>query len=120
MTRPQNAGKPHGYEVWAQKFFRWFANSVQRAGRAGNFTYISGTTETVTTLGGSDYVVAALTNVAKNNYNLALIYENYGATARLAYTRRDKYFESLNNGSIQAARDQSGASAQPAGFFAGV
>jgi TonB-dependent receptor len=103
VTRPQNAGKGklHGYELSAQKFFDFLPAPFDGLGSQANFTHITGTTETATALNGSDYVVAPLTNVAKNNYNLALIYEKSGATARLAYTRRDSYIESLNNGGIQ-------------------
>jgi TonB-dependent receptor len=103
VTRPQNAGKGklHGYEVSAQKFFDFLPSPLNGFGLQSNYTFIKGTTETATTLNGSAFVVAPLTNVAKNNYNLAVLFEKYGATARLAYTRRDGYIESLNNGGIQ-------------------
>jgi TonB-dependent receptor len=103
VTRPQNAGKGklHGYELSAQKFFDFLPGALSGIGVQANYTYITGTTETAKTLNGSDFTITPMTNVAKKNSNLALIYEKYGATARLAFTHRDSYVESLNNGGIQ-------------------
>lgn len=103
VTRPQNAGKGklHGYELSAQKFLDFLPGALSGLGVQANFTWITGTTETAKTLNGSDFTVTPLTNVAKKNANLALIYEKFGVSGRLAYTRRDSYVESLNNGGIQ-------------------
>jgi TonB-dependent receptor len=103
VTRPQNAGKGklHGYELSAQKFMDFLPGVLSGLGVQANYTWISGTTETAKTLNGSDYTVTPLTNVAKKNANLALIYEKFGFSGRLAFTRRDRYVESLNNGGIQ-------------------
>lgn len=103
VTRPQNAGKGklHGYELSAQKFLDFLPGALNGLGVQANYTYITGTTESANTLGGSDYTVTPLLNVAKKNANLALIYEKFGINGRLAYTHRDSYVESLNNGGIQ-------------------
>jgi iron complex outermembrane receptor protein len=103
VTRPQNAGKGklHGYELSAQKFFDFLPGALSGIGVQANYTYITGTTETANTLNGGTFTITPMTNVAKKNSNLALIYEKYGATARLAYTHRDSYVESLNNGGIE-------------------
>jgi TonB-dependent receptor len=103
VTRPQNAGKGklHGYELSAQKFMDFLPGALSGLGVQANYTWISGSTETAKTLNGSDYTVTPLTNVAKKNANLALIYEKFGFSGRLAFTRRDRYVESLNNGGIQ-------------------
>jgi TonB-dependent receptor len=103
VTRPQNAGKGklHGYELSAQKFFDFLPGALSGIGVQANYTFITGTTETAKTLNGGDFTITPMTNVAKKNSNLALIYEKYGATARLAFTHRDSYVESLNNGGIQ-------------------
>lgn len=102
VTRPQNAGKGklHGYELSAQKFLDFLPGVLNGLGVQANYTYITGTTETANTLGG-DFTVTPLINVAKKNANLALIYEKFGINGRLAYTHRDSYVESLNNGGIQ-------------------
>lgn len=103
VTRPQNAGKGklHGYELSAQKFLDFLPGALSGLGVQANYTWISGTTETANTLNGSDFTVTPLTNVARKNANLALIYEKFGFSGRLAFTRRDRYVESLNNGGIQ-------------------
>ena len=103
VTRPQNAGKGklHGYELSAQKFLDFLPGALNGLGVQANYTYITGTTETANTLSGSDFTVTPLINVAKKNANLALIYEKFGVNGRLAYTHRDSYVESLNNGGIQ-------------------
>ncbi|MGZ5198396.1 MAG: TonB-dependent receptor [Telluria sp.] len=103
VTRPQNAGKGklHGYELSAQKFFDFLPGALSGLGVQANYTFITGTTETAKTLNGGDFTITPMTNVAKKNSNLALIYEKYGATGRLAFTHRDSYVESLNNGGIQ-------------------
>ncbi|MES2739745.1 MAG: TonB-dependent receptor [Pseudomonadota bacterium] len=103
VTRPQNAGKGklHGYELSAQKFLDFLPGALAGLGVQANYTWITGTTETATTLNGGDFTVTPLVNVAKKNANLALIYERHGINGRLAYTRRDRYVDSLNNGGIQ-------------------
>jgi TonB-dependent receptor len=103
VTRPQNAGKGklHGYELSAQKFLDFLPGALSGLGVQANYTWITGTTETANTLNGNDFTVTPLTNVAKKNANVALIYEKFGFNGRLAYTRRDSYVESLNNGGIQ-------------------
>ncbi|RZT10298.1 TonB-dependent receptor [Duganella sp. CF402] len=103
VTRPQNAGKGklHGYELSAQKFLDFLPGVLSGLGVQANYTWISGTTETATSLTGGTFTVTPLTNVAKKNANLALIYEKFGISGRLAYTRRDSYVESLNNGGVQ-------------------
>jgi iron complex outermembrane receptor protein len=103
VTRPQNAGKGklHGYELSAQKFLDFLPGALSGMGVQANYTWITGTTESANTLNGSDFTVTPLTNVARKNANVALIYEKYGFNGRLAYTRRDSYVESLNNGGIQ-------------------
>ncbi|QJD88680.1 TonB-dependent receptor [Duganella dendranthematis] len=103
VTRPQNAGKGklHGYELSAQKFLDFLPGVLSGLGVQANYTWITGTTESANTLNGSDYTVTPLTNVAKKNANVALIYEKFGLSGRLAYSRRDSYVESLNNGGIQ-------------------
>ncbi|MRW91439.1 TonB-dependent receptor [Duganella sp. FT80W] len=103
ITRPQNAGKGklYGYELSAQKFLDFLPGALSGLGVQANYTWINGHTESANTLNGTDYTITPLTNVAKKNANLALIYEQFGFSGRLAFTRRDKYVESLNNGGIQ-------------------
>jgi len=61
-----------------------------------NFTYIDGHTQDPLTL-----QATPLAQVSRKNYNVVLIYERAGFSARLAYNWRDRYIDSFNQPGIQ-------------------
>jgi len=97
VNRPQNSGKGtlRGAELSAQKFFDFLPGFWSGFGAQINYTWIDGDNETRTALGSDAYTKTALVGVAKQNYNLALLYEGHGITGRLAATRRGDYVEQI-------------------------
>ncbi|KQQ97175.1 hypothetical protein ASF77_04240 [Massilia sp. Leaf139] len=97
VTRPQNSGKGslRGAELSVQKFFDFLPGPWSNFGAQFNYTHISGKNQSRTIAGGDNFVDTALLNVAKKNYNLALLYEGHGITGRLAATRRGDYVEEI-------------------------
>jgi TonB-dependent receptor len=100
VSRPNNSGKGKlkGIELGVQKFFDFLPEPWNGFGAQANYTYIEGENQRRTTLNGSEFVDAGLPGVARNNYNLALLWEKYGFTGRLALTHRGDYIEALNTG----------------------
>lgn len=96
VTRPQNSGKGklNGLEIGGQAFFDFLPAPFSNFGVQANYTIINGRNQTRTTAGGP-FVDGPLTNVAKHNYNLVLLYQGHGITGRLAGTRRGAYTESI-------------------------
>ncbi|MEW6022144.1 MAG: TonB-dependent receptor [Pseudomonadota bacterium] len=97
VSRPQNSGKGtlRGAELSAQKFFDFLPGFWSGFGAQVNYTWIDGDNQTRTSLNSDTYVKTALANVAKQNYNVALLYEGNGITGRLAATRRGDYVEQI-------------------------
>ncbi len=97
VSRPNNSGKGKlkGLELGIQKFFDFLPDPWNGFGAQANYTYIEGKNQRRTTLNGSEFVDDGLPGVAKNNYNLALLWEKYGVTGRLALTHRGDYAEAL-------------------------
>src|SRR5690606_32682434 len=97
VTRPRNSGKGmlRGAEFGIQKFFDFLPAPWNGFGAQFNYTYIDGENETPVDFTGTAFTTSALTNVAKNSYNVALLYEAHGITGRLAATHRGKYAEQL-------------------------
>ncbi|MFC3458119.1 TonB-dependent receptor [Massilia haematophila] len=97
VTRPQNSGKGtlRGAEFGIQKFFDFLPGIWSDFGVQANYTWIDGDNETRTSFGSDVYEKTALIGVAKQNYNLALLYERNGVTGRLAATRRGDYVEQI-------------------------
>ncbi|TQK11674.1 TonB-dependent receptor [Herbaspirillum sp. SJZ107] len=95
VTRPQNSGKGtlRGAELGVQKFFDFLPGFWSGFGVQANYTWIDGDNQTL----GSDgqYRTTALTNVAKQNYNAALLYEGMGLTGRLSATHRGDYVDQI-------------------------
>lgn len=110
ITRPQNSGKGrlNGLEIGGQAFFDFLPAPFNNLGLQANTTLINGKNQTQTALGGP-FVEGPLTNVAKQNFNLVLMYQGHGLTGRLAATRRGRYTESIaeppfnQNNVVQAA-----------------
>jgi TonB-dependent receptor len=97
VNRPQNSGKGtlRGAEFGIQKFFDFLPAPFNDFGAQFNYTLIDGENQTRTSLASSAFNTTPLVGVAKNSYNLALLYEGHGITGRLAATRRGSYTEQI-------------------------
>lgn len=100
VSRPNNSGKGKlkGLEFGIQKFFDFLPDPWNGLGAQFNYTYIEGKNQRRTTLNGNDFVDDGLPGVARNNYNIALLWEKYGVNGRLTLTHRGDYIEALNTG----------------------
>lgn len=99
VTRPQNTGKGtlKGFEITYQQFFDFLPDAFKGLGVQANYTRIDGTTDDPSNPGQKQQI----TQVAKNNYNLILIYEKGPFSSRLAYTWRGEYIDSYNQPGLQ-------------------
>jgi iron complex outermembrane receptor protein len=97
VTRPQNSGKGKlkGVELTTQKFFDFLPAPWSNFGAQFNYTWTDGENQTRRTFDSDAFDTTALVDVAKNSYNLALLYEGQGISARLAATRRGNYVEMI-------------------------
>ena len=97
VTRPQNSGKGtlRGVELGGQKFFDFLPGIWSDFGIQANYTWIDGDNETRTDFATGAFTKTALVGVAKQNFNVALLYEGKGITGRLAATRRGDYVEQI-------------------------
>ncbi|MFP5393116.1 MAG: TonB-dependent receptor domain-containing protein, partial [Gammaproteobacteria bacterium] len=97
VTRPQNSGKGKlkGVEFGVQSFFDFLPGFWSDFGGQFNYTYITGENQTRTTFSGSAFETTRLIDVARNSYNVALLYEGNGLTGRLTATRRGAYVEQI-------------------------
>jgi TonB-dependent receptor len=97
VVRPRNSGKGHlsGFEASYQQFpeflhgFGWMAN----------YTYIDGETDAPDTSPGAPVgarVTKPYAQVAQHSYNVILIYENRGFSARLAYNYRGEFTDTFD------------------------
>jgi TonB-dependent receptor len=97
VMRPQNSGKGtlKGAEFGIQKFFDFLPGVWSNFGAQANYTWISGENQTLVSQNPNVYRPTALLNVAKKNYNFALLYEGNGLTGRLTATHRGDYVEQI-------------------------
>jgi iron complex outermembrane receptor protein len=97
VSRPQNSGKGKlkGVELTAQKFFDFLPGPWANFGAQANYTWTDGENQTRTRFGSDAYTTTRLIDVAKNSWNLALLYEGHGISGRLAATRRGDYVEQI-------------------------
>jgi TonB-dependent receptor len=98
INRPQNSGKGtlKGAEFGIQKFFDFLPGIWSNFGAQANYTWIGGENQTLVSQNPNVYRDTALLNVAKKNYNFALLYEGNGLTGRLTATHRGDYVEQLS------------------------
>ncbi|WP_082521315.1 MULTISPECIES: TonB-dependent receptor [unclassified Sphingopyxis] len=97
ISTPRNLGsaKIKGVEVGGQLFLDFLPEGLDGAGVIGNFTVI----DSEVTTPGDRLEGLPLLGVSKYNYNIGLIYEKYGISARMIYTYRSKYFDGdITNG----------------------
>jgi iron complex outermembrane receptor protein len=100
ITRPQNTGKGRlkGFEISYQQFLDSLSiEALRGVGVQVNYTGINGNTEDPAHPGQQQQI----TQVAKSNYNLILIYEKGPFSGRLAYTWRGTYIDSYNQPGFQ-------------------
>ena len=100
VTRQQNGshGKIKGFELAYTQFFDMLPGPLSGLGFQGNFTYVdsSGGKNTAVNVFDANQVTNAgtplpLEGLSKTSYNLELLYEKYGISARLAYNWRSHY-----------------------------
>lgn len=100
VTRQQNGsnGKIKGFELAYTQFFDKLPGALGGLGFQGNFTYVdsSGGKNTAVNVFDANQVTNAgvslpLEGLSKTSYNVALIYEKYGISARAAYNWRSHY-----------------------------
>ena len=97
ISTPRNLGsaKIKGVEVGGQLFLDFLPEGLDGAGVIGNFTVI----DSEVTTPGDRLQGLPLLGVSKYNYNVGLIYEKYGISARMIYTYRSRYFDGdITNG----------------------
>ena len=94
ISGPQSAGSGHldGVELAYTQFFNFLPGAWSGLGVQANYTYIDSKLKTPS-MTGEGFISAPFQNVSKNNYNLVLMYEKYGISARLAYSYRSRYPE---------------------------
>lgn len=94
ISGPQSSGSGHldGVELAYQQFFTSLPGALSGFGVQANYTYIQSSLKTPA-MTGSGFIDTSFQNVSKNNYNLVLMYEKYGFSARLAYNYRSRFPE---------------------------
>jgi TonB-dependent receptor len=94
VSRPQNTNgaKIKGLEAGYQQFFDFLPEQFKGFGAQLNYTYVDSTTPS-SVVG----LNVPLANLSRNSYNVVLMYEKNGLSARIAYNWRDKYFSGLAN-----------------------
>ncbi|BFI97306.1 MAG: TonB-dependent receptor [Rhodanobacter sp.] len=94
ISGPQSSGAGHldGVELAYQQFFTFLPGPLDGLGVQANYTRISSSLKTPA-INGTGFITTSFQNVSKNNYNLVLMYEKYGFSARLAYNYRSRFPE---------------------------
>ena len=98
IQTPRNLGKARlrGVEAGTQYFFDFLPGALGGLGALANFTYA----DSKVTSHADPLFGYQLLGVSKYNYNVGLIYEKYGLSARVVYTYRSKYFDGDNTTSV--------------------
>jgi len=88
ITRPYNSGSVdiQGLEIGYQQFYDFLPGWLSGFGLQVNYTYVDSMPEGK---------ALPLQQVSPNSYNIIGMYEKYGISARLAYSWRDKYINSI-------------------------
>lgn len=97
IATPRNLGKAKlkGVEASVQYFLDWLPGPLAGLGAYGNFTLADSKVTQDSILDGTP-----LLGVSKYNYNVGLLYEKYGISARMVYTHRSKYYDGDNTTSV--------------------
>lgn len=98
VTRPRNTknGYLQGFEAGWTQFLDFLPDAFNGLGVQANYTYIEGESENPLT--GQQQNIS---QVAKHNYNVVLIYERGRVSTRLAYGWRGKYIDAFNQPGLQ-------------------
>ncbi|WP_158497848.1 TonB-dependent receptor [Pseudoxanthomonas suwonensis] len=93
VTRPENGdrGRIYGFELAWQQTFDSLPAPFDGLGIYGNYTYADSRADLPFGEGSTE-----LPGTSRTNYNLALTYDKYGITARLAYNYRSKFIQSFD------------------------
>ena len=93
ITQPRNLGssKLKGIEIAGQMFFDFLPEGLDGFGMMGTFTLA----DSKVTTPGDPLEGRELLGVSKYNYTAGALYEKYGITARVVYTWRSGYNETL-------------------------
>ena len=91
ISRPINSdrGTIRGAEVAYQQFFDFLPDMFKGLGMQANYTYVDSSATGI--IPGQS---TPLENLSKDSYNLVLMYENHGVSARLAYNWRSHFLSS--------------------------
>ena len=97
VVRPRNSGKGHlsGFEV----AYQHFPEFLHGFGWMANYTYIDGETDAPDTAPGAPVgarVTKPYAQVARDSYNVILVYEKKGFSARLAYNWRGEFTDTFD------------------------
>ncbi|OHT20624.1 TonB-dependent receptor [Edaphosphingomonas haloaromaticamans] len=103
ITQPRNVGssKLKGVEVAGQMFFDFLPEGFDGLGAMGTFTLA----DSKVTTPGDLLEGERLLGVSKYNYTAGALYEKYGVTARVVYTWRSGYNETLFGAGTLAGPD---------------
>lgn len=97
ISTPRNLGSAtiKGLELSGQIFFDFLPEGLDGLGALGNFTIV----DSEVTTPDDRLQGLSLLGVSKYNYNIGMIYEKYGISARVIYTYRSRYFDGdITNG----------------------
>ncbi|HWA25057.1 MAG TPA: TonB-dependent receptor [Lacunisphaera sp.] len=97
VVRPRNSGKGKldGFEV----SYQHFPEALRGLGWMANYTYIDGDTDAADARPGAAVgarIRQPYAQVAKQNYNVILVYEKGKFSSRLAYNRRGEFTDTFN------------------------
>ncbi|MGA0587799.1 TonB-dependent receptor [Dyella sp. KRB-257] len=94
ISGPQSSGSGHleGMELAYTQFFSFLPGAWSGLGVQANYTLIDSKLKTPA-MTGNGFISTSFQNVSKSNYNLVLMYEKYGFSARLAYNYRSRFPE---------------------------
>jgi len=92
VSLPVNSdpGTVKGVEVGYQQFFDFLPGALSGLGLQANYTYAD--SKAPSSLVG---FTAPLTQLSKNSFNVAAMYEKYGVSARVAYNYRSSFLSSI-------------------------
>jgi TonB-dependent receptor len=111
VTRNMNGdeGKIQGFELAYQQFYDMLPGGWSGLGVFANYTYVdsSGGRNTAVNIlepaqvTGAEDETLPLEGLSENSYNLGLMYEKFGVSARLAYNWREKFLLTTSAANIQ-------------------
>jgi TonB-dependent receptor len=102
-------GKVQGFEIGYQQFYDMLPGPLSGLGFQANFTYVdsSGGKNTAVNIlepaqvAGAEDTELPLEGLSETSYNVALMYEKYGISARVAYNWREEYLLTTSAANIQ-------------------